>query len=56
MGQAVLFTFNSSKSEYLHISGKVNTPIHPHIFMHNQQLTDVTFHKHLGIHISKDCT
>ena len=24
--------------------------------MHNQQLTEVTSHKHLGLHISKDCT
>ena len=24
--------------------------------MHNQQLNEVTSHKHLGVHISKDCT
>ena len=24
--------------------------------MNNQQLTEVTSHKHLGLHISKDCT
>ena len=24
--------------------------------MYNQQLTEVTSHKHLGLHISKDCT
>ena len=24
--------------------------------MHNQQLTEVTSHKHLGLQISKDCT
>ena len=24
--------------------------------MHNQQLTEVTSHKHLGLHISKHCT
>ena len=49
-------TFNPSKSESLLISRKVNVPIHPPIFMHNQQLTEVTSHKHLGLHISKDCT
>ena len=54
MGQAV--AFNTSKSEPLLISRKVNVPIHPHIFMNNQQLTEVTSHKHLGLHISKDCT
>ena len=51
-----LVTFNPSKSESLLISRKVNVPIHPPIFMHNQQLTEVTSHKHLGLHISKDCT
>ena len=30
--------------------------IYPTIFMHSQQLTEVTSHKHLGLHISKDCT
>ena len=49
-------TLNLSKSESLVISRKVNVPIHPPIFMNNQQLTEVTAHKHLGLHISKDCT
>ena len=31
-------------------------PIHPPIFINNLQLTEVTSHKHLGLHISKDCT
>ena len=26
------------------------------VFMHNQQLIEVTSHKHLGLHISKHCT
>ena len=51
-----LVTFNPSKSESLLISRKVNVPINPPTFMHNQQLTEVTSHKHLGLHISKDCT
>ena len=38
-----LVTFNPSKSESLLISRKVNVPIHPSIFMHNQQLTEQTF-------------
>ena len=51
-----LVTFNPSKSESLLISRKVNVPIHPPIFLQNQQLTEVTSHKHLGLHMSKDCT
>ena len=34
-----LVTINHSKSKSLLLSRKVNTPIHPPIFMHNQQLT-----------------
>ena len=51
-----LVAFNPSKSESLLISLKVNVPIHPPILMHKQQLTEITSHKHLGLHISKDCT
>ena len=51
-----IVTFNPSKSESLLISQKVDVPIHPSILMHNQQLTEVTFHKHLGLPLSKDCT
>ena len=51
-----LVTFNPSKSESLLISQNVNVPIHPPIFKHNQKLTEVTSHKQLSLHISKDCT
>ena len=51
-----LATFNPTKSEYLLISRKVYAPIHPPVFINNQQSTEVTSHKHLGLHISKDCT
>ena len=51
-----LVTFNPTKSESLLISQKFNAPIQPHIFMNNKQLTEVTSHKHLGLHKSKDCT
>ena len=37
------------------MSRKINFPIHQPIFVHNQRLTEVTSHKHLGLHISKDC-
>ena len=49
-----LVTFYPTKSESLLISRKVNAPTHPAIFMNNQQLTEVTSHIHLGLHISKD--
>ena len=52
----LLVTFNPTKSESLLISRKVNAPIHPPIFMNNQQLSEVTSHKHMVLHISKDCT
>ena len=42
-----LVTFNPSKGESLFISREVNAPIHPSIFMHNQQLAEVTSHKHI---------
>ena len=51
-----LVTFNPTKSESLPTSRKINAPIHPPIFMNNQQSTEVTSHKHLGLHILKDCT
>ena len=38
-----LVTFNPSKSESLLISRKVNAPIHPPIFMHNQQTSGFTY-------------
>ena len=50
------FDINPSKSESLLMSQKVNIPIHPPIFMHIQQLNEFTSHKHLGLHISKNCT
>ena len=39
----------TSKSESLLLSRKVNAPIHPPIFMNNQLLTGVISHKHLGL-------
>ena len=51
LAKLLLVTFNPTKSESLLISQKVNAPIQPHIFMNNQQLTEVTYHKHLGLHI-----
>jgi hypothetical protein len=51
-----LVTFNPSKSESMVISRKRNKPFHPSLLMHNQQITTVTSHKHLGLHLSDDCS
>ena len=49
-------TFNPPKTESVLISRKIVKPLHPPILMSNQQITEVQFHKHLGIFLSNDCT
>ena len=49
-------TFNPPKTESMLISRKIIKPVHPPIFMSNQEITEVNFHKHLGIFFSNDCT
>ena len=51
-----LVTFNPPKTESMLISRKIIKPVHPPIFMSNQEITEVNFHKHLGIFFSNDCT
>ena len=51
-----LVTFNPVKTESLLITRKLNRPIHPPLFMENQQITEIDSHKHLGIYLSSDCT
>ena len=51
-----LVTFNCSKSESLIFIRKVNKPYHPPIYVHYQQVNEVTSHKHLGIYLSRDWT
>ena len=51
-----LVTFNPVKTESLLITRKLNRPIHPPLLMENQQITETDSHKHLGIHLSTDCT
>ena len=51
-----LVTLNSSKSESLIFSRKVNKPYHPPIYMNYQQVYEVNSHKQLGIYLSRDCT
>ncbi|MCG8049110.1 MAG: reverse transcriptase domain-containing protein [Candidatus Thiodiazotropha endolucinida] len=51
-----LVKFNPSKNESLVITRKHNKPQHPPVFMSDQQINEVQFHKHLGLYISSDCT
>ena len=44
-----LVSFNPTKTESLLISHKLNKLNHPPILMQNLQITEVEFHKHLGI-------
>ena len=48
--------FNRNKNESLIISRKINKPGHTLVFMVNQEINEVQFHKHLGIYISSDCS
>ena len=38
------------------ISRKTNRQNHPPVFMQNQQIQEVEFHKHLGVYLSSDCS
>ncbi|MES9992837.1 MAG: reverse transcriptase domain-containing protein, partial [Candidatus Thiodiazotropha sp.] len=51
-----LVTFNPSKTKSLLVSRKINRPVHPPIFMQNHQISEVEFHKHLGLYLSNDCS
>ena len=51
-----LVLFNPTKTESLIFSRKLNKPLHPPIFMENQQIVAVESHKHLGVILSADCT
>ena len=51
-----LVKFNPVKNESFIVTRKINKPVHPPIFMLNQQIKDVQFHKHLGVYLSTDCS
>ena len=53
---AWLVTFNPSKSVAFLISRRLIRPDHPPLFMQNVQIEEVDSHKHLGLHLSQDCT
>jgi hypothetical protein len=49
-----LVKFNPSKPECLTISLKNRRPFHPALYFDNEYLTEIDFHKHLGVIISND--
>ena len=51
-----LVTFNPSKTEPLLLSRKHNRPQHSEITMNQQPITEVNFHKHLGITLNGECS
>ena len=51
-----LVLFNPTKTESLIISRKLNKPVHPPLYMNDQQLVEAETHTHLGVYFSADCT
>ena len=51
-----LVLFNPTKTEFLIFTRKLNKPVHPPLYMNDQQLIEVETHKHLGVYFSTDCT
>ena len=51
-----LVDFNATKNEVLLLSRRINRPIHPPLYMLNQEIKEVQFHKHLGVYFSEDCS
>ena len=51
-----LVLFNPTKIESLIFTRKLNKPVHPPLYMNDQQLIEVETHKHLGVYFSTDCT
>ena len=51
-----LVSFNPSKSASIIFSRKQIKPFYPPAKMNQQQISEVNFHKHLGLIFSNDCT
>ena len=49
-----LVTFNPNKTESLIILRKINKPLHPSLYMNNQQVLEVNCHKHLGLNLANN--
>ena len=54
LGKTWLFSFNPKKTESLLISHKLNKPGPQPLFMYNQVIIEVEFHKHIGVFLSND--
>ena len=50
-----LVKFNPNKNEVMLISRKTNSQAHRPVFMQNQQIQEVEFHKHLGVYAPAHC-
>ena len=51
-----LVKFNPAKSESVIFSRKQNKPYHSPVVLNQEQVTEVTSHKHLGLVFSNDCS
>ena len=51
-----LVKFNPPKTESMVVTRKINKPNHPPLFMSDVLIKEVSSHKHLGVHLSSDCT
>ena len=49
-----LVTFNPNKTESLIIYRKMNKPLHPSLYMNDQQVLEIDCHKHLGLYLSNN--
>ena len=49
-----LVIFQPPKTESLVISHKLNKPVHPTLYMQNQQINEVDTNKHIGLYFSND--
>lgn len=47
-----LVTFNPQKTESITISTKRNRTLHPDLYLNGQKISEVSHHKHLGLHFS----
>lgn len=47
-----LVTFNPQKTESITISTKRNRTLHPDLYLNGHKISEVSHHKHLGLHFS----
>lgn len=47
--------FNAANIEALLLSRRLNRPIHPSLYMLDEEIKEVQFHEHLDVYFSEDC-